>query len=87
MRSKPRSQPAPGDYVGQKLMINIKLVGLEEVEGLSAVELMLASMNEERRRELLNIICSIKDGLERSVLLPYLRELKTGSKEQEDGHA
>ena len=53
-------------------MINIKLVGLEDVEGLSAVELMLASMNEERRRELLNSICSIKDGLERSVLLPYL---------------
>ena len=40
MCSKPRSQPSPGDYVGQKFMINIKLVGLEEVEGLSAVELM-----------------------------------------------
>ncbi len=65
-------------------MINIKLVGLEKVEGLSAVELMLASMNEERRRELLNSICSIKDGLERSVLLPYLEELKTGSKDQEE---
>ena len=65
-------------------MIIIKVVPLEAVEGLSAVELMLASMNEERRRELLNIICSIKDGLERSVLLPYLRELKTGSKEQEE---
>ena len=69
-------------------MIIIKVVPLEAVEGLSAVELMLASMNEERRRELqLNSIYNIKDGLERSVLLPYLEELKTGSKEQEDGHA
>ena len=65
-------------------MIIIKVVPLEAVEGLSAVELMLASMNEERRRELLNSICSIKDGLERSVLLPYLEELKTGSKDQEE---
>ena len=66
-------------------MIIIKVVPLEAVEGLSAVELMLASMNEERRRELqLNSIYNIKDGLERSVLLPYLEELKTGSKDQEE---